>query len=195
MQDNPHNERELLNRVSQGDPEAYAVLFRRYFDRIYANAFHFTKSRDLAEDICQEVFIRVWNYREKLLEVDSFEAWLVTITKNFIRNTLKKKVLPVSNEAYLLAYLKDKSPSRQEVMEVKEWENKLYKGIALLPPQMQTAFRLSRFHGLSHEQIARKMNISRVTSQNYIARALLFLRKYVREHGDQLGLLLFFLFS
>lgn len=195
MQDNPHTEKELLNKVSQGDQQAYAVLFHRYFDRIYTNAFHFTKSQDLAKDICQEVFIRVWNYREKLREVNSFEAWLVTITKNFIRNTLKKKVLPVSNEEYLLAYLQDMSPSEQEVMEVKEWETKLHSAIDQLPPQMQTAFRLSRFQGLSHEQIARKMNISRVTSRNYIARALLFLRKYLQEHGDQLGLLLLFFLS
>ena len=195
MQDNPHTEKELLNKVSQGDQQAYAVLFHRYFDRIYTNAFHFTKSQDLAKDICQEVFIRVWNYREKLREVNSFEAWLVTITKNFIRNTLKKKVLPVSNEEYLLAYLQDMSPSEQEVMEVKEWETKLHSAIDQLPPQMQTAFRLSRFQGLSHEQIARKMNISRVTSRNYIARALLFLRKYLQEHGDQLGLLLLLFFS
>lgn len=188
-------ERELLQRVADGDQEAYAVLFHGHLDKLYTNALHFTKSPSLAKDICQEVFIRVWNYRHKLREVERFEAWLATVAKNFIRNTLKKKVLDVSNEDYLLAYMQDKNPGSQELLEWKEMRSQLNDAIGQLPPQMQAAFRLSRIEGLSHEQIAQQMGISRVTSQNYIARAIVFLRKYLKERNQLPGLLLLFFLS
>ena len=60
---------------------------------------------------------------------------------------------------------------------------------------MQTAFRLSRFEGLTHEQIARKMGISKVTSQSYIVRALLAIRRYLADHNYPLDLLLVYLLT
>lgn len=190
-----NNEKELLLSVAEGNEQAYEVLFNRYVDKLYTQALYFTKSPDLAKDICQEVFIKVWGYREKLALVDNMEAWLATVSKNYIRNVIKRKVLPVDNEEYLMAYMQDKQPNSQELMEWKERESNIYEIIGRLPPQMQQAFRLSRFDGLTHEEIAKKMNISRITSQNYIARALVILRKYLREHGDELRLvLLIFIF-
>lgn len=181
---NTYQEKELLLKISEGDEKAFELLVNAYIDRIYTNALHFSKSPDLAKDICQEVFVKVWNSRSKLPQVENIEAWIVTVATNHIRNTLKKKVLVTSNEEYLLSFLYDRDPLPQELLEWKQLETKIHAAIGELPTQMQTAFRLSRFEGMSHEEIAKRMNISRITSQNYIARALLILKKRLKEPGD-----------
>lgn len=179
---NKYDQGELLVLVSKGDKEAFGIIYHEYFDMVYSVAFAFTKSKELAKDVSQEIFIRIWHYRGKLAEVNNFEHWLVRVARNHIRNTLKKKVLLVQNETWLLTYLKDNAPTGQEKMEWKEDESKILSVIAKLPPQLHQVFCLSRFEGLSHEQIATKMNISKVVSRNRVARALLFLRKYLYDY-------------
>lgn len=190
---NRYNETKLLSLISKGDEQAYSIIFHQYFDHVYSVALAFTKSSEMAKDIAQEVFIRIWHYREKLAEVNNFECWLAKVVKNYIRNTLKKKVLATNNETYLLDFMRDHGPSGLEKLEHKEWENKLFENIKLLPPQMRQALYLNRFEGLSHKQIAAKMNISRFTSQNHVARALLILRKSLGRDKKFIGLSLLFL--
>lgn len=185
-------EKEALQRAAQGDEQSYGRLFHQHLDKLYGIAFSFTKSPELAKDICQEVFLRIWNYRQKLAEIDHFEAWLITVAKNHIRNTLKKKVLVTSNEEKLMAYMHDSSPSVQQQLEWKEWQGQLMEAVNRLPPQMREAFRLSRFEGLSHAEIAERMHITRNTSQNHVARALALLRQYLAEQQNYLGLVLLF---
>ncbi|WEK35594.1 MAG: RNA polymerase sigma-70 factor [Candidatus Pseudobacter hemicellulosilyticus] len=186
-------ERTALQRAASGDEQSYGLLFHQHLGKLYGLAYSFTKSDELAKDICQEVFLRIWHYREKLAEVENFEAWLITVAKNHIRNTLKKKVLVTRNEAQLLAHMQDSAPSVQQRLEWKEWEGHLREAVDRLPPQMQQVFRLSRFEGLSHAEIAERLQISRVTSQNHVARALALVRQYLLEKQNYLGLVLLFL--
>lgn len=194
MFSNSDNERELLRLVAAGDEYAYRVLFDRYSDRMYMNALHFTKSAELAQDLTQEIFIRIWMNRAKLPEVDRFDAWLFTVARNVIRNELKKKVLPVENAEFLQAYFRDNNLTPQERIEYKELETAVHQAIENLPPQMQTVFLLSRREGLTHEEIARRMNISVVSSKTYMVRCLLAIRRHLGKNAGQLGILVFFLY-
>lgn len=194
MQHNSDNEQELLQLVAGGDERAYRILFDKYADRMYANALHFTKSPELAQDLTQEIFIRIWIQRSKLTEVTHFDGWLFTVARNLIRNELKKKVLPVDNAEFLQAYFRDNSLSPQERMEYKELETTVKQAIANLPPQMQTVFLLSRQEGLTHEQIAQRMNISVVSSKTYMVRCLLAIRRHLGKNSGRLGIILLFLF-
>jgi RNA polymerase sigma-70 factor (ECF subfamily) len=187
------DERSLFLLVAKGDAKAYQVIYDRYADRMYANALHFSKSPELAEELTQEIFIRLWLKREKLAAVDHFDAYLFTLARNLIRTALKKKVFTTENATFLAAYFEDAALTPEAKLEFRELESRVQAAIQALPTQMQTVFRLSRIEGLTHEQIAQTMNISVTSSKTYMVRALLAIRKSLGADAARLGLLLWLL--
>ncbi|MES1249710.1 MAG: RNA polymerase sigma-70 factor [Chitinophaga rupis] len=184
------NERYLLMEVAEGNEAAYKKLFVHYWDQIYSTALLFTKSRELSQDLAQDVFAKVWVRREKLKEIERFDAFLFIIARNVIIDRLRKKVFNAANETFLLEYFADPSLAPSDKMELKEMEAIIRKAIDILPAQQRTAFCLSRFQGLRHEDIAARMGISKESVKSYIVRALVHLRKYLAQHSEMLPLLL-----
>lgn len=177
--------------MAAGDQQAFRLLFDRYWEKMYANTLQFVKSAAKAEDLTQEIFIKVWMSRERLTAVNRFDAFLYTMSKNMILDEFRKRVLPIVQENGQDIYLPSDLPSAQDKLEFKDVEIQLNAAIDRLPTQMQLAFRLSRFQGMSHDEIAREMNISRVTSKNYIARSIAAIRKHLSAKAGHLtGLLL-----
>jgi RNA polymerase sigma factor (sigma-70 family) len=183
-----NNEKELLQHVAGGDQKAFQVIFDHYWDSMLANTIYITKSVFQAEDLTQEIFIKVWMNREKLLEVQRFDAYLYKLAKHLIVDTLRKRILPVIPAPVFDIYFEDEALTPQGLMELSELDRLINEAIARLPAQMQTAFKLSRYEGLSHEQIAGQMNISRNSSQTYVARALVQIRAYLGKNGPHLGI-------
>lgn len=176
---NALNEKTILLRVANGDQSAFRLLFDKYWDGMYANALHFTKSPELAQDLAQEIFTKIWVLRDKLPEVDRFDAWLYRVAKNMILDELRRLQQNPDYGEFIDAYFLAGDHDALAHTTTKDLEKQLHTAISQLPGQMQTAFRLSRFEGLTHEQIAGRMNISKVTSQNYIARAIIAIKKYM----------------
>ena len=185
------NELLLIKNVSNGDHAAFQQLFNHYWDRVFTNSVHFLKSRELAHDLTQEVFIRVWITREKLDDVQHFESWLYKIAKHIFLDHLRKHLVAARESDLSAVELITDDLSAQNKLELNELQQHINNAISYLPAQMQTAFKLSRFQGLTHEQIARKMNISKATSQNYVARSLIVIRRHLLQYLGQF--LLFFL--
>lgn len=183
------DERQLLMEVAVGNEAAYKRLFVHYWDQIYSTAFLFTKSRELSQDLAQDVFAKVWVRREKLKEVHRFDAFLFIIARNVIIDRLRKKVFNAANETSLMEYFADPSLAPSEKVEMKEMKDIIRRAIDVLPAQQRTAFCLSRFHGLRHEDIAARMGISKDSVKSYIVRALVHLRKYLAEHSEVIPLL------
>ncbi|CAL1517929.1 RNA polymerase sigma-70 factor [Chitinophaga sp. MM2321] len=178
-----YTESELVQKVAGGDEAAYKELFTRYWDQIYSTAFMFTKSPEMSEDMAQEVFARIWVKREKLKDVIRFDAFLFITARNLIFDQLRQKVFTYEYGQYLTEYFKDPSLSPVDNIELKEMEKIIREGISSLPRQQQTAFCLSRFQGLKHEEIAVKMGISRESVKSHIVRAIASLRKHLGQHA------------
>jgi RNA polymerase sigma-70 factor (ECF subfamily) len=185
-----YDEKELLSQVAGGDEAAYKILFTRYWDQIYSTALMFTKSPDLSEDLAQDVFAKIWEKRQNLSGVDKLEGYLFITARNLIFDRMRKKVLTAENDEYLQEYFSDPAASPQEKYEMKEMNAIIQKGISQLPAQQQTAFRLSRFGGLSHEEIAAEMGIAKQTVKSHIGRAIISLRKTLEAHSDKLLILI-----
>ncbi|MGX5819079.1 RNA polymerase sigma factor [Chitinophaga lutea] len=190
--DNLDIEKELLARIADGDQTAFKGIYDKYWDRIYYNALKFVKSPELAQDLAQEIFERIWIKREGLKTVERFDAYLFTVAKHMIYNELQRQFIPGKLNEFLYTYLEDNTTSAFQQLELKELQQHVNDAIDSLPPQLRTVFTLSRFEGLTHAQIAVRMNISKVSSQAYVVRALLAIRKYLKEKGVYLAALIVF---
>lgn len=177
-----YDEARLLQRLSTGDQQAFRQIFETHWEQIHAVGLKIFKSPDLAKDHAQDTFMKVWHNREQLNEVRNFRAYLNVLSRNLAIDQLRKKVFTVENEAYLLSYFSMDTPDAAKTTEYKELEQLLHEAVDHLPPQMQQVFRLSRFEGLSHAEIATRMNISRVTSKSYMVRALTAIRSYMSNY-------------
>lgn len=186
----PYNEHELLLRIAAGDQQAWREIFGQYWDKVYAIGLRLTKSPELAKDLAQDTFIKIWHNRDKLPDVTNFSAFIYTVTRHLVIDHLRKKVFTTANEDYLVAYFSDDANTPHEKAEYKELEKLLNSAINNLPPQLQQVFRLSRFEGLSHAEIALRMNITRITSKSYMVRALYAIRKYLAQYGNEQALIL-----
>jgi RNA polymerase sigma-70 factor (ECF subfamily) len=185
----------LLALVAKGDETAFHTLFTQYRHKVYHSALRLLQSASHAEDVLQEVFMKLWVGREKLPEINCFSAYLATITRNHIYNALRK----LANEELLLEKLLSPHPADRpdapiENLSLKELQDTLQKVIATLTPQQKKVFELSRMEGLKHEEIATRLNISRETVKKHISEALRIVRGQVLRHRQipQLSLLLIF---
>ena len=186
-----NNEAKLLSRLSAGDQDAFREIFELHWDQIHAVGLKILKSPELAKDLAQDTFMRIWYNREQLKDVHNFRAYLNVLSRNLAIDLLRKKVFTVENEDYLVAYFSEEATSPIDDAEYKELKQLLHEAVSHLPPQMQQVFRLSRLEGLSHTEIAARMNIARVTSKSYMVRALAAVRKYLSQyHYEPLSLLL-----
>src|SRR5260370_24155381 len=156
--------------VSGGDQSAYQELFYHYWDQIYSTALMFTKAPELAEDLSQDIFGRIWLKRERLAEVQQFDSYLFITARNLIFDHLRKKVFSGGYDEYFQEYFRDAALSPDQKLEFKEFEKSVQQAIEDLPPQQQTAFRLSRFHGLSHEEIPPQMGVPRAPAKRSTVR-------------------------
>jgi len=185
-----YNEKELLARIAQDDQDAFSVLVEEYRNKVFSHALTYVKSYEEAEELVQDIFMKVWNNRHRLPEVEQFKSYLFILGRNQLVSSIRKKVLHYTDtgdtelpEDLLL-------PDRQ--YEYKETYEVIMQGIEQLSPQQKAVFTLSRMEQLSYEEIGERLGISRGTVKFHMILALNFLREFVRFRGDVGGILLAF---
>jgi len=191
LEDPLYNERELLMRMADGDKQAFQELFHRYWAPVYSVGLKITKSPESARDLAQEIFMKVWDNRAKWPVVDNFKAYLYKMTRNLGINYLEAMTVRHSNRTFLAQYFAHETTSPFEVLEGKELRDEVLKAIQCLPLQLRQVFTLHRIEGLSHEEIAGRLDITALSSRTYMVRALLQLR---RKLPKDIGKLLIFTF-
>lgn len=179
---NTETERELLTLVASGDVRAYARLFAAYRGRVYFHALSFLKSPQLAEEITTDIFVKVWDQRQKLTEIKSFPAWLFILGRNHLLTELRRKLVETTDVNQEQALYEDLLLPDQQY-EYRETYRVIMEGVALLPPQQKAVFTLNRLEAQSHEAIAQQLGITKRTVRFHMVTALNFLRVYAREHG------------
>ena len=182
-------EHELLKTVFKGSKEGFEILFRTYYKRLCAYALSFVSQNDLAEDLVIDVFLKLWEKRETLNITDSVSSYLFRSVKNSCINYLNReksrKYTISENEVNLLNLkmeytISDKYPLTDLIG--KELEEKIRMEVEKLPVQCREIFYLSRFEELSHKEIAKKLGISENTVKVQIYRALIKLRKELKDY-------------
>jgi RNA polymerase sigma-70 factor (ECF subfamily) len=180
-------ETDWFARIANDDEQAFREVFDHYWPQVYGTSLHLTKHPEQAKDLSQEIFIKLWENRIKLRDVKNPAAYLYILSKNLVMDHLRKKVFDPSNIEFLMQYFQTATPTPQEKLELSELKAVMEQAVNSLSGKVKDVFALSRQQGLTHEQIAARLNISVVSSKTYVVRALQQIRKYLETHaGDRL---------
>lgn len=159
------------------------AVFRKIFDlykeKIYSFSLYITHAETVAEDITQEVFLKLWLHRKSLDEITNKEAWLVTIARNLCYNQLKKMALEQKFKSQKIN--KEAEQDCSEFIFYKERVAEVTQIINRLPAQQQIIFNLKQHNGLKNEEIAHQLNISKNTVKSHFYKALNTLRQKLQS--------------
>ena len=183
-----HNEKDLLRRVAEGDETAFRILYDHYRKKIYALGLFLARSESQAQELVQDVFLKIWEKRAQLREIDHFNAWLRTIARHTAINYLRAKAM----ERLRLDQMPARESSRcftEDDVADREYSSLLQAAVYQLPPQQQKVYILHRQKGLSHEAVAEQLDISVLTSKKYMKLALRSIRVFLEHRMDTVAML------
>lgn len=164
----------LISAVKKGDKGAYEQLFVRYYPTLLRFIHGMLKDNHMAEDIAQNIFMKLWIHREKLDSTQSLKNYLFVLAKHEIFNIFKAKrttmlsLLPQLNDRDI----EDRGYSIEEQYNYAELNELLIQNISKMPPQRQLIFRMSRCEHLSNREIAERLGLSVRSVDKHIELAL-----------------------
>lgn len=171
----PEINREVINRLSEGDQSAFRVVFEHYYPRVFEFIRRIVKSDVIAEDVAQDVFVKVWERREMFgVEVQAFGGYIYIMSRNAALNAIRQicRISPLVEPLI--------SPPLAESLEeryyAQEQELIIRLVVCRMPEQRRRVFEMSRYMGMDNQTIATTLNISKKTVENHLTLALKTLR-------------------
>lgn len=187
----PIEEKQLLILAAEGNARMFGKLVDAYWNDVYSHALAYFKLTELAEEMTQDLFAKIWRKREKLKEVNSFKNYLYIVSRNDFLKKLSGKTETPSLQLEEAWKWEDVYHAADSKMELAELEQLIQNGIGQLGNRQQEIFKLSRIEHLSHDEIALQLGLSPHTVKGHIVIALNFLRGYLKKHQIMLLLLAF----
>jgi RNA polymerase sigma-70 factor (family 1) len=184
------NEVLLIRRFKNGDSKVFEILFEKHHRKLYSFLFRLMKSKEDAEEIVQDTFIKIWERRAEFEEGYPFESFLFKIAKNSFLNATRKKINRRVVEDNLYTFSDILENSTEDYIIFKETREMIDLVINSLPPKRKEIFILSKIEGLSRKEIAEKMGVSIITVDGQLLKA----NRHLREKLGKYGLLLFIFF-
>jgi RNA polymerase sigma-70 factor, ECF subfamily len=168
----------LMLLIRDDDSDAFGALLKSYWGPLVTYAARFLTDQSDAEDVVQETFIQVWKRRKEWVPSGSVSGYLYRITRNFALNALRQRQVRRRPEEALaegtLEYAMPSAPD--EDFDSAQLRHEIETAVAALPDRRREVFVLSRYHGLTHREIAQAMDISVQTVSNQMTAALASLR-------------------
>lgn len=182
---------EHIKLLKEGNLAAFDVIYHHYSPKLFGYVFRYLKNKEDAEEIVQEVFVKIWETRSKIDLTASFDSYLFVIAYHATISLLRKRISESKAMDYVgLAQEETESLTALDELQFKELHEKAGKLINSLSDRQREIFLLSREEGLSHKEIAEKLNISENTVKNHMVSSL----KFLRENLDPALILLFLFF-
>ena len=175
-------EQELIKGLAANDVRCYEELFKRWFDRIHAFALGMLKDETSAEDIAQNVFLKLWLNRNQIhAGQTSLKSYLFVMTRNEVLNSLRSQhisALPFGEVAEALA-VPDTNFDTDAVVTREELRSALQRAVDALPEKRREVFVMSRFKHLSNKEIALRLDLSVRTVEKHLELAVRDIRREV----------------
>ena len=191
MQDtSTYQEKELLSQLKQDDEQAFEKIYKLYSARLYGNLLKLVKTEPEAQEILQDVFMKIWDNRRSIDTNKSFRSYLFKIAENKVYDFFRKMARDKKKETAWVALFSSASLTEEELLLTDKNDAMLNSAIELLPPQRRQVFRLCKLEGKSYKEVSELLGISVSTISDHIVKATKSIRNYFEDNEQALMMLL-----
>lgn len=173
----------LLQLLKADNEKAFKELYTRYWKPIFEAAYYRLTNREIAKELVQNIFLRIWEKRHSI-QITHLQNYLLTAVKNSVINYKESTLV---HKRYIQHVIETGANTNQEVestVNFHELSLAIEKAIGMLPEKTRHIFRLSRFDQLSIREIAAHLNISEKAVEYHITQSLKTLRSYLKDYLD-----------
>ena len=187
----------MLKKIREGDEEAFSALFNLFKDDVYHLSMSLTRSAEIAEDIVQDIFLKLWLQRADLPVIDNFNAYMATVTRNTIINLFRANNRLRKREYFFQEYIGTAATGSDfaDKIQEKQYNEILEKILLVLPTQQAKVFRCIKQQEMSRNDTAMVLGLSPETVKKHLERALKNIRALLIAHFNDQLLLQLILFS
>lgn len=175
-----HNEQMLLEKLRQGDAEAFERIFRLHWQRLYAIAKAKVQSHDEAEEIIQHIFSSLWEKRETLL-ITNLTFYLNTAVRNHVINLVRSRIMQEKYWTYYKTFIPAHGNVTREAVEFEDLNEAVEDAVNRLPEKSRKVFKLSRIEGRSNAEIADLLHLSEKAIEYHLTQSLRKLRVHLKD--------------
>ena len=191
-----YQEQELLSQLREGSTEAFTQLYHQYSEPLYFNILSLVKDELVAEELLQDIFVRIWRKKENILIEKNLAGYLFRVSRNRVYDFFKN--LNREQELYnrISAIATEEYTHIEEAIFSRENADLLQKAIETLSPKRRQAFKLCKLDGYSYKEASELMGISISTLKDHMAKAREAIRDYISNNGEMIvGICLFMLWD
>ncbi len=174
----PYNEKELLRQVAVGDETAFHQMFQQWHQLLAGYVFRITESRELTEEIVQDVFLKIWMTRETLGEIENFKHYLLVVSRNQCFDVLKKQL---RQEQQKREWERDHKLKAVQEDPTPDFSSLIDEAIESLPPRRKEVYLLSRHERLTYQEVADRLGISKESVKTHLKLASDSISTYIRS--------------
>jgi RNA polymerase sigma-70 factor (family 1) len=178
-----HIDKELFNRLSLGEEDAFRQIVAFYHKRLLPITISLVRSESAARDIMQEVFLKLWLNRSALAQVDNPGGWLRVVIAHTTSNHIRAQLRYELRNKGLIDSSADEADDVLAQLDARFAQSLIDEAVIQLPAKRKQVFLLSRREGLSRQEIAAKLDISENTVRNQLSEATTFIQDYLRQKG------------
>lgn len=175
-------EKGYIEALGRGDEQAFESLFLHYFPRIKGFINGILQNEEEAEDISQDIFVSMWQNRERLTNIENLNAYLFRVAKNAVFRHIERSLLFRDFQEQQIdraSFTPTDNDSIEEELYAKELNFLISVAVEKMPPQRKQIYKMSRLEGISNDEIAERLSISKRTVENHLTQALADIRKII----------------
>ncbi|WP_437920527.1 RNA polymerase sigma factor [Sphingobacterium sp. LRF_L2] len=188
MSNSYHNtdENTLICLLKQGDPDAFNRIYNHYSRKLFLHILKMAKDQDIAEELLQDVFMKVWDNRVSLDPTQSFQAWLYTIARNTVYSYYRQVAKDQRLQEQLYQHFEELYHLDMEGDLRDKQEELLNRALSSLSERRRQVFDLCKIQRKSYEEAAALLGLSTSTISNMLLKSNQQIRKFIQEHYDEI---------
>lgn len=174
--------KDLILSVARGNTKAFKSFYDFYVQKTYQFAHYYIKSDEICEEVVSDVFLNIWNTRDKLPDIENMEAFIFIVTRNKAYNYIDKISRNPGNQQDIPSEISIESSNPESILIAKELEKVISNSISELPERCRIIFLMAREKKLKYHEIAKLLSISENTVHAQMVTALKKLGDSIRKY-------------
>jgi RNA polymerase sigma-70 factor (family 1) len=183
-----YDEKELFMRIANGDESAFRMLFDQYRERLFLFAWQLCHSAVEAEEVVQDIFLRLWENRGRLGEVDFPRKYIFIMARNRTLDLLSKIARDQQLISEVWTNISQSDNYLEDLLQAKDSRQLIDQAVSQLSEKKQAIFLMSRRDGLSLREIAEQMDLSVQTVKNILTEVLRHIKAFLARHNTLLAI-------